>query len=105
MTLKYDFSYDTDNGCSVDFDGWEYEPDDLTDCISEYRCGLTDEENAELSDDDIIDDDGFYDFAYGWFRDEAYDAFMDDDDVAEAVADACDYAKDPCGYFGAERWY
>jgi hypothetical protein len=107
MTLTYSFEYDITDTYSIDFDDYKYELEDaeLDEVIGEFRSeypedceGLTDEEVTEL--------DGFYDYAYEYCRDAAKDQFDEDDNVREEAYDAYEYRRDPYSYYGVSRsWF
>ena len=83
--LRYTFEHPE---YEVDYD-YEYEPEDESECISEYRD--SDPELKDMTDEQLLDDPDYLesDFRKDWFYDEAYEAFRDDDDVLEDLADQC----------------
>lgn len=83
--IKYTFEHPE---YEVEYE-YEYEPNDESECLAEFRDEYLGAEN--LTDEELLNDPDYLesDLRYEWFRDEAYEAFCDDDDVAEDLADQC----------------
>lgn len=107
MTLHYSFDYDIDDNYSIEFEDYKYELEgsELQEVIDEYRSEYP-EDCEGYEDEDIVDFDGFYDYAYEYCRDAAKDQFDEDDEVREDAYDAYEYRRDPYSYYGVSRsWF
>lgn len=107
MILTYSFEYEINDNDSIDFDDYKYvlEGSELDEVINEFRT-----ENPEdcegLEDEEVIELDDFYDYAYEYCQDAAKEQFDNDDNVREEAYDAYEYRRDPYSYYGVSRsWF
>lgn len=112
--MEYWFDYD-DDVMDIQF---EYKPEERERRKCAKQWYKTDEGKEALvymqqHGYDINDEDERYDFAIGdddyaeyeieYFRKDALDAFYQDPDVLETVAETREYRKDPYAYYGVSR--
>lgn len=114
--LRYHFDY---YDCNDEYCGtfeYNYEPTNLEDCINAwYEDGAMEEDRQFMLDNDwnpddprdrrdwAFESDDFWDYAYDFYEDEAHEAFLEDDDIADQVAEAEEYRRDPYAYNGVHR--